>query len=146
MIKSRTVPPAANALLSSMENIEASYILNCQILFIKRRVAIRKSLEIVYKGIIAVVQKLDGLVLVPRCSVRFLDLELRPAILVGDVHPEGQVIFAVLQIFIGNVLFVDPVLVSVDPVVPDDIVLQLLLQRPAELILMKIFLVDFLNP
>jgi len=57
----------------------------------------------------------------PRRSVRLLDLDLRASILERDVGAEWDI--AVLQIFTGNVLFVDTVLVTVNPVVPDDVVL-----------------------
>jgi hypothetical protein len=60
---------------------------------------------------------------VPRSEIRFLDLELRASIRVGDVDSKRQVLFTVLEIIVRNVLFVDPVLISVNPVVPDDVVL-----------------------
>jgi hypothetical protein len=39
------------------------------------------------------------------------------------VDSKRQVLFTVLEIIVRNVLFVDPVLISVNPVVPDDVVL-----------------------
>jgi hypothetical protein len=41
------------------------------------------------------------------------------------VEAEREIFPAVLQVVIGNVLFVDSVLVPVDPVVPDYVVDQL---------------------
>lgn len=69
----------------------------------------------------------------PRRSVRFFYSELW-AVVIGDVEAERQVLVSVLVEVVGDILLVDPVLVSVDPVVPDDVVDQLFFQCPAELI------------
>lgn len=58
---------------------------------------------------------------------------------------EREVIIAVLKVIIRNVVFVDPVLIPVQPVTPDDVVLQLLFQCPAEVVLQRILFIDFLD-
>ncbi|MCY4730512.1 hypothetical protein KY092_08065 [Natronomonas gomsonensis] len=58
---------------------------------------------------------------------------------------EREVIIAVLQVIVRNVVFVDPVLIAVKPVTPDDVVLQLLFQCPAEVVLQRILFIDFLD-
>lgn len=66
--------------------------------------------------------------------VEIKDTVLRPAILVGNVESERQVFFTVLVSIIGKILFPDIVIFPVNPVIPKNIVDQLLFQCPSELV------------
>lgn len=70
----------------------------------------------------------------PVLVVEVEDRVLRPAILVGNVESERQVFFTVLISVIGKILLPDIVIFPVNPVIPKNIVDQLLLQCPSELI------------
>jgi len=70
----------------------------------------------------------------PRGEVRFFYLEFRPTVLISDVQAERQVVISVLIDLVAAVFFVDAVEVSVDPVLPDNLVLYLFFQSPSELV------------
>lgn len=69
----------------------------------------------------------------PGSKVRFFYLEFRPAV-VGDMETEREVVISVLVEFVAAVFFVDAVELSVYPVVPDDVVYQLLFKCSSELV------------
>lgn len=70
----------------------------------------------------------------PVLVVEVEDTILRPAILVGNVEAEWQILFRILVEIVGDVVLVDVVLVSVVPVLEDYVVDELLFQCPSEII------------
>lgn len=88
----------------------------------------------VNEGVISLVFKdFDRLVLVPPCLVWFFHRVLRPVVK-RDVESEWKIFVTVLIEVVRNVFFVNPVLVPVDPMIPDNVVDQLFFQRSAKLI------------
>lgn len=70
----------------------------------------------------------------PGSQVRLLNLILRTTTLIRHLETERKILLTIQVLIIRDILLVDTVLVTVNPVVPDDIILQLFLKASTELV------------